>query len=32
MYLNEKHLYRWEMSGYLTYGAFKWLKLLIILM
>ena len=27
MYLNEKHLYRWEMSGYLPYGVFKWLKI-----
>ena len=31
-YLDRNNLYGWVMSGYLPYGGFKWLKMLIILM
>ena len=31
-YLDMNNLYGWVMSGYLPYGGFKWLKMLIILM
>ena len=30
-YLDKNNLYGWAMSGYLPYGGFKWLKMLIIL-
>ena len=28
-YLDKNNLYDWAMSGYLPYGGFKWLKMLI---
>ena len=31
-YFDMNNLYDWAMSGYLPYGGFKWLKMLIILM
>ena len=27
-YLDMNNLYGWAMSGYLSYGGFKWLKML----